>query len=102
MCSTPRPRTKITGKSASSASFLSSMSAESRRRFTEQANSAQARRDSIKMAKNKQKQIERVSAKQKSTAIKTKKSPPLSYWLLDASLTEIAKRLLLKKSKANY
>ena len=58
MCSTPRPRTKLTEKKAISVSFLSSMSTETRRRFTEQANIAQVRRDKIKIAEKNKKNLQ--------------------------------------------
>jgi len=101
MCSTPRPRTKVAGKSASSASFLSSMSTESRRRFTEQANIAQVRRDKINLAKINQKNAEKTSVKMKSKVTKVKASKPLAYWLLTASLSEITKKLFLSKPKVS-
>jgi hypothetical protein len=101
MCSTPRPRTKVAGKSASSASFLSGMSTESRRRFTEQANIAQVRREKINLAKNKQKNTDKASLKINSAVITEKAPKPFAYWLLTASLSEITQQLFLGKSKVS-
>jgi hypothetical protein len=101
MCSTPRPRTKVAGKSSSSASILSSMSTESRRRFTEQANIAQERRDKIKMAEKNQKKYNKASTKAIYKSVNKKASKSLSYWLVSASLREIFALLFFSRSKAN-
>lgn len=100
MCSTPRPRAKVAGKSVSSASILSSMSTESRRRFTEQANIAQERRDKINIAEKNQRISNKASSKAISKSVKKKASKGLRYWLVSASLREILARLFFSRSKA--
>ena len=47
MCSTPRPKTKVKGKSGASGSLLSNMSPDARSSFAQRANAAQERRDQI-------------------------------------------------------
>jgi len=101
MCSTPRPRTKVAGKKATSTSFLSCMSTDARRRFTEQANIAQVRRDKIRSAKRNQNITNNTSTKIKNKIIKENAPKRLSYWLLTASLKEIANLLFFGSSKAN-
>lgn len=90
MCSTPRPRGKVTATSGSAGSILSTMSADARSRFAERANMAQDRRDKIAFeAKQfKQKLTLNKEAKQ-APAKKLIKKHTLYYWLFNASLKEV-------------
>ena len=97
MCSSPKPRTKIKGKSASSASILSSMSAESRQRFTERANSAQERRDNIKMAEKAKTPLDKSQLGRKNNFTKITASKRSNYWWLTISVKTLFKLLFLEK-----
>ena len=95
MCSSPKPRMKAKGKSASSASILSSMSAESRQRFTERANTAQERRDNIKKAEKVKLSLHQNQIRPQSTPLKVEATKRLNYWWLSISLKELFNLLLL-------
>ena len=100
MCSSPKPRTKVKGKSATSASFLSSMSAESRQRFTERANIAQERRDNIKIAEKAKISSDKNHLRAKKVSTKIKSSKRSSYWLLTISVKELFNLLFFRKTGA--
>ena len=92
MCSTPRPKTKITGKSGTSGSLLSNLSTEARNTFAERANAAQERRDQLSMKSvqtKHQHNISMTSAKKKN----------FSYWLLNANINEIITMLFFASSR---
>jgi len=97
MCSSPKPRTKVKGKSTSSASFLSSMSVESRQSFTQRANIAQDRRDKIEIAEKATNSSDKTHLRTKKISLKKKTPKRLSYWLLEASAKEIFKLLFVRK-----
>ena len=101
MCSSPKPRTKVKGKSATSASFLSSMSAESRQRFTERANIAQERRDNIKMAEKAKISSDKNHLRTKKASTKIKAPKRSSYWLLTISVKELFNLLFFRKTGAS-
>jgi hypothetical protein len=105
MCSSPKPRMKAKGKSASSASILSSMSAESRQRFTERANVAQERRDNIKKAEKVKRTLHQSHIRSQSAPVNIEATKRLNYWWLSISLKELfnllffGNRVLVKKQK---
>ena len=102
MCSTPRPKTKVKGKSGTSGSLLSNISAEKRRRFAERANSAQERRHQIAMNIQKSPSLLNTPIDSNSLEVVSKhqkKQKDLSYWLVSASLKEIFILLFFGKSK---
>tara|TARA_B110000438_G_C15599784_1_gene557491 strand:+ start:72 stop:497 length:426 start_codon:yes stop_codon:yes gene_type:complete len=101
MCSSPKPRTKVKGKSATSASFLSSMSAESRQRFTERANIAQERRDNIKLAEKAKISSDKNHLRTKKTSAKVKAPKRSSYWLLTISVKALFNLLFFRKTGAS-
>ena len=101
MCSSPKPRTKVKGKSATSASFLSSMSAKSRQRFTERANIAQERRDNIKMAEKAKISSDKNHLRTKQTSTKIKAPKRSNYWLLTISVKELFNLLPFRKTDTN-
>jgi hypothetical protein len=89
MCSSPKPRMKAKGKSNSSASILSSMSAESRQRFTERANVAQERRDHIKKAEKVKRTLHQSHIRSQGTPVKIEATKRLSYWWLSINLKDL-------------
>ena len=89
MCSSPKPRMKAKGKSNSSASILSSMSAESRQRFTERANVAQERRDNIKKAEKVKRTLHQSHIRSQGTPVKIEATKHLSYWWLLINLKDL-------------
>lgn len=89
MCSSPKPRMKAKGKSNSSASILSSMSAESRQRFTERANVAQERRDHIKKAEKVKRTLHQSHIRSQGTPVKIEATKHLSYWWLLINLKDL-------------
>ncbi|WP_077337853.1 hypothetical protein [Pseudocolwellia agarivorans] len=102
MCSSPKPKTQVKGTKSvgSSGSILSSISTESRIRFSERANLAQERRDQIKLEeKQKALRLQAIHKKNEKRLLKNKQSR-LSYWLLSASLKEIIQLLFLGKTKS--
>lgn len=91
MCSTPRPKTKVKGKSGISGGLLSNMSPEARSRFAERANAAQERRQKITQEAQQKKRLDAsVESKRKAVTPSAKKAQKgLSYWLLNASLKDV-------------
>lgn len=96
---------KAKGKSASSASILSSMSAESRQRFTERANIAQERRDNIKKAEKVKLSLHKSHIRTPNASVKVEATKRLNYWWLSISLKELfnllffGNRVLVNKRK---
>jgi hypothetical protein len=88
MCSTPKPKQKVKGKSVTNVvSILASLDGEARKKFAQRANQAYEHRCEVKA----QEQAPR------NTPIKSqKKTKRLQrswlYWLLSASITEILSR----------
>lgn len=102
MCSTPKPRTRVKGRSIVSGSILSNLSSESRSQFSERANTAQKRRQQIAMAEQqKNRQLISYQTVVQKTAIPQKKSTSNSfaYWLLSASIKEIIFALLFGRRR---
>ena len=104
MCSTPRPKTKVTGKSGTSGSLLSTLSAEARSNFSKRANAAQDRRDQLSMKSEQAKHQHNASI---TSTKKTNNRPFIqtknnfSYWLFNANINEIITMLLFGSSKRN-
>ncbi len=91
MCSTPRPKTKVKGKSGISGGVLSNMNPDARSRFAERANIAQERRHKIMMKEQQKKRPDnsvRLDKKVKNTSDRNMRNS-LSYWLLNASMKDI-------------
>lgn len=101
MCSSPKPRTKVKGKSITSASFLSSMSKESRQRFTERANSAQDRREKNKIAEKAKNLTRKTSVIKSKKTSKTNVDKSYSYWFTTASFKEICVLLFFGQSESS-
>ncbi|MCI2284414.1 hypothetical protein L3081_14760 [Colwellia sp. MSW7] len=105
MCSTPKPKTKVKGKTAGGGSLLSTMSTEARSRFAERANIAQERRDNIALKRQQEKrQHALVSKGVKKVASNSAKIPEtqqrnLSYWFFKASVKDLFVMLFFGKSK---
>lgn len=98
MCSTPKPKQKIKGKTSNNVvSILSQMNAEQRKLFTERANEASERREVKKqkaiLAQSQVDQNKDNVSLQKNTMT----SKPWYYWLISASFSEIFHTLLHKK-----
>ncbi|XPF95442.1 hypothetical protein ACM9HF_05350 [Colwellia sp. RE-S-Sl-9] len=100
MCSSPKPKTQVKGTKTVGGSILSSISTQSRIRFTERANLAQERRDQIKLEERQKAMQLKAIHKRNEMRILKKKQSRLSYWLLSASLKEIIQLLFLGKSKS--
>lgn len=100
MCSTPKPKQKIKGKTSSNVvSILSQMNAEQREQFAERANKASERREVQKQkAILEQTQIDQNKA---HTSLKknTMAGKPWHYWLISASFSEVFQTLLHKNKK---
>ena len=98
MCSTPKPKQKVKGKTSTNVvSILSQMNAEKRKQFAERANEASDRREVKKQeAILQQVQLGRNKA---HAALKknTMTSKPWHYWLINASFSEVFHALLHKK-----
>ena len=103
MCSTPRPKGQVKGKSGSSGSILSNVSAEARRSFAQRANIADERRYHLAMEKEQQSRQLHTSQKNTKKHVSqknTKLNRNFSYWLVSASLKEIFLVLFFGKSKS--
>jgi hypothetical protein len=101
MCSTPRPKKKVKGKSGSSGGVLSNMNPDARRRFAERANIAQERRHKIMMEEQQKKRLDnpvRLDKKVKNFSDRNMRNS-LSYWLLNASMKDILILLFLSTPK---
>ncbi|PKH88885.1 hypothetical protein [Colwellia sp. Bg11-28] len=97
MCSTPKPKQKIKGKTSTNVvSILSQMNAEKRKQFAERANEASVRRE-IKKQKAILEQIQ-VDQNKAHAPLKKKTmtSKPWHYWLISASFSEIFQTLFHK------
>ena len=100
MCSTPRPKTTVKGKTISSGSILSSMSSETRTRFAERANAAQERRYQIAVkAQQKQRENSRKNTNKTSNYVAKKQQHGFSYWLFNANLKDVFTMLFFGNSK---
>jgi len=102
MCSTPRPKIKVTGKSGTCGSLLSNLSAEARNTFAERANVAQERRDQMSMKSEQAKHQHDASmslAKKIDNRAFIMSKKNLSYWLLNAKTKEIITMLFLGASR---
>jgi len=102
MCSTPRPKKIVRGKSISKGSVLSSMNSDARMRFAERANLADEKRHKLNL-KMKQINVQKNNAqKHRSFKIFTKNESVkkgLSYWLGTASIKEVFLVLFAGKIK---
>jgi hypothetical protein len=104
MCSTPRPKRKVTVKAGNaSASILSSMSSEMRRDFALRANQASERRIEIKSQKIVQ--YQQITSTSVTTKVKSKKKAKTIFsWLsciLSASVSDMANEIASKLLRTN-
>ena len=101
MCSTPKPKQKMKGKTSSNViSILSQMNAEQRKQFAERANAASERREiEEQKAILNQTQIEQ-TIDQASLKENDMTSKPWHYWLTSASFSEIF-QMLFHKNPSN-
>ncbi len=103
MCSTPKPKQKIKGKTSNNVvSILSQMNAEKRKQFAKCANEASERREI-----QKQKAIlEQIQVEQDKAHVSLKKntmtSKPWHYWLISASFSEVFHTLLDRKKAITF
>jgi hypothetical protein len=102
MCSTPRPKTTVKAKVASSGAILSAMNSTARARFAERANAAQERREQLAIkTRQSNKKLENISTTTKKIANSSlkKHSNNFRYWIFSASLKEIFTFLFLGRSR---
>jgi len=88
MCSTPRPRGKVTAKAAYSGSLLSKLSAEARLNFSNRANIADEKRCKKNVANEKTHHDKKRHLKSKINKM-NKVNKNWRYWLVKASFKEI-------------
>ncbi|NQZ81176.1 MAG: hypothetical protein HRT52_09195 [Colwellia sp.] len=88
MCSTPRPRGKITAKTAYSGSLLSNISAEARLNFSSRANMADEQRYKNNLANEKYRNEKKSHLKSRINKNNTV-NKSWRYWLVNASFKEI-------------
>jgi hypothetical protein len=103
MCSTPKPKQKIKGKTSNNVvSILSQMNAEQRKQFAECANEASERRE-IQKQKAILEQIQVELDKGHTPLNKsTMTTKPWHYWLINASFSEIFHTLLDRKKALTF
>lgn len=98
MCSSPKPKTRVKGKTiGNGGGILASMSAEERKRFSERANIAQERRQNLNERTNKvnhQVSVTKTGSKNLNT-----RNVSTMFWLLNADLKEIFLCLFLGKPR---
>ncbi len=99
MCSTPKPKQKVKGKTSTNVvSILSEMNSEKRKQFAERANEASERRE-VKKQEVILEQIQIDQNKDHASLTKnTMTKKPWHYWLINASFSEIFHTLFHRKN----